>query len=611
MKTKIISIGIVILFFLVSLNAVGTDSDVEIENDCGCSSDNFDFEDYGHDPIECDCGCSDVLEYEEYRCGLVEPDNWREIGVFEDIQPTGYLPPTWDWRSQGGCNEIGIRHQGNCGSCWAFATVAPLEYNIKIKDGVTVDLSEQWLVNCNTYGYSCGGGWFVHSHHYDTPGKPPHKGIGAVYESDCPYTGKDDTCGGPYPHPYVLDGWAYVGSGSGVPSVDAIKQAIYTYGPVSVAVRADAAFKDYNGGLFETNEGGNVNHAVTLVGWNDNYQGQGVWILRNSWGTGWGDNGYMYIKYGTSQVGYAACFVIYQGNGVGYLSKKLYGQNYYEKGGDVKNYNAVGMPGGSQYAVRLSESGWPNAQEGWTRYEFNVGDKSDLINIIQIGVEIADKSSWGNGPHIYAFKWTSNSWGDPIVKNLNMPKNVLNWYWYVLPTGDYVKSDGTVRIWIYAEPDDDIILDEVGVRYKLKPKSNLDASCSPNPLTWTEVKPGDTKTGTITVTNVGETGSLLNWKVVSGYPNWITCSKTSGNNLPKGSTDTITLTIQASSQDQDTRTGKIRLENSDDSTDFKEFSVSITTKKSLSWRFFLDFSNLLNRFPFFKDFSSNFLINFR
>ena len=106
------------------------------------------------------------------------------------------------------------------------------------------------------------------------------------------------------------------GAEDAVPSVDAIKQAIYTYGPISVAVCAGSHFQAYSGGIFNTSEscGSDViNHAVVLVGWNDNNGTDGYWILRNSWGTSWGMAGYMYIGYGVSQVGYGANFIEYAG----------------------------------------------------------------------------------------------------------------------------------------------------------------------------------------------------------------------------------------------------------------------------------------------------------
>ncbi len=221
-----------------------------------------------------------------------------------DGNPSG-LPAAFDWRDYGGVTSV--KSQGSCGSCWAFATVGPLEANIKIEDGVEKNLSEQYLVSCNTDGWGCSGGWWAHDYHQWK--KPPSESeAGAVLEAESPYVASDTSCGGPYSHPYQIDSWTYVGSSWGVPSVEDIKQAIYDHGPVSVAVCVNSDFQYYTSGVFTGPECTDINHAVVLVGWND---ADGAWILRNSWGSWWGESGYMRIAYGTSEVGYSANYVVY------------------------------------------------------------------------------------------------------------------------------------------------------------------------------------------------------------------------------------------------------------------------------------------------------------
>lgn len=227
------------------------------------------------------------------------------------------LPPTFNWATSD--NYLGapkltpIRNQGNCGSCWAFATVAAFEGNIYIKDNVSRDLSEQFLVSCNTDNWNCEGGWWGHKYHYDTT-IPNDPNPGAVYESTFPYVAYEAPCNAPYARPYRLNGWYYVAGIWQIPSVEQLKNAIYNYGPVSVAVCAGSAFQNYRNGIFSTDErtycNGGINHAVNLVGWNDN---ENTWILRNSWGTGWGENGYMRIVRGISNIGYNASYVVYNG----------------------------------------------------------------------------------------------------------------------------------------------------------------------------------------------------------------------------------------------------------------------------------------------------------
>jgi len=239
-------------------------------------------------------------------CGFKIPEDWWVNASFDDsleLRATGDLPDKFDWRSQGGCTRI--KNQGACGSCWAFGTVAPLESIIKITQGITVDLSEQFLVSCNNNGWGCQGGYWAHNYHVNP---------GAVLEEDFPYAAQNKPCGGPYDHPYKIEDWKYIGGSSNVPSVEAMKQAIYDYGPISAAVTVTSAFQSYNGGVFNVNSNSAPNHAIALVGWDDDKGSDGAWILRNSWGTGWGLDGYMYIAYGCSKIGYSSNYIIYEIN---------------------------------------------------------------------------------------------------------------------------------------------------------------------------------------------------------------------------------------------------------------------------------------------------------
>jgi C1A family cysteine protease len=245
----------------------------------------------------------------EELCGLIPPPDWQESARFDPCVKKLDLPSSFDWRDFGGLPPV--RNQGGCGSCWAFATVGPLECNIKIKDGITVDLSEQYLVSCNTNDWGCSGGWWAHAYHQWK--KDACYDIGAVPEWDFPYRARDLACDCPYTHTYLIDSWLYIGSSSGVPGIDAMKQAIMEHGPISVAVVANSAMQAYDGGVFNQSASGIINHGVVLVGWDDNQGDSGIWIMRNSWGSWWGENGYMRIEYGCSKIGYGASYIDYPG----------------------------------------------------------------------------------------------------------------------------------------------------------------------------------------------------------------------------------------------------------------------------------------------------------
>ena len=230
----------------------------------------------------------------ENLCGLVEPPDWRQTGKFDG----GYkgelgLPTSWDWRDQGVVTNV--QNQGSCGSCWAFGTIGSYESCVAVAGGGLDDLSEEWLLDCNTLGYGCNGGWWGYPDMYD----------GVPLESCYPYVGSESTCNTSCPKYHPMADWYYVGNSSSVPSTTDLKNAMYEQGPLSVAVCVDSYFQAYTGGIFTHTSSGQPNHAVILVGWDDS---GGYWIMKNSWGTGWGESGYMRIAWGANSIGYAASY---------------------------------------------------------------------------------------------------------------------------------------------------------------------------------------------------------------------------------------------------------------------------------------------------------------
>jgi hypothetical protein len=244
-------------------------------------------------------------------CGTEFETDWYKDFEFDPCTPKDDLPEYFDWRDSGGLTPV--RNQGSCGSCWAFAAVGIVESAVLRGLGESENLSEQWLVSCNPWDYGCDGGWTGPAVGMMTLGghSDPCGHNGAVLETDFPYAQWDKPCNCPYPHEYWMDDWAYVGSAYGTPSVAQIKQAIYDHGPVAVAIYASDAMDAYNGGIFNACEYGPVNHAVVICGWDDTQGSNGVWFVRNSWGSIWGEGGYMRIEYGCNRVGYAACYVEY------------------------------------------------------------------------------------------------------------------------------------------------------------------------------------------------------------------------------------------------------------------------------------------------------------
>jgi len=207
------------------------------------------------------------------------PDNATEAEVIK-FDASVELPAKKDWREAGAV--LPIKNQGSCGSCWAFAAVAALEGAHKIKTGELTDLSEQQLVDCSyRYGnQGCEGGWPLKELQYVRDNQ------GLDTEESYPYM---TTMG------YCHYNRKYVGSlikqiyRTQTGSEASLAMCIAGYGPIAVAVDATEMLS-YSGGIYSNLRCNphNLNHAVTVVGYTPD-----SWIIKNSWSTGWGEQGYM------------------------------------------------------------------------------------------------------------------------------------------------------------------------------------------------------------------------------------------------------------------------------------------------------------------------------
>ena len=222
------------------------------------------------------------------------------------------IPLVFDWRNRKGQNWItSIKNQGGCGSCWAFAAVALAEAirNVHQNDpNIDIDLSEQYMVSDCLHDNSCCGGFcddalnFIK--YYGVPDEECmfyYDGGGCSCDDNCAncnykslgcsdYTCSDRCADWDSRLDYVAD-WQDLGSYN----VNAIKRYISINGPVAVYM----GIGDYYGGFFDgtiyrCGYDGGTNHAVLIVGYNDYSQ---YWIVKNSWGIGWGSLGYFFVGY--------------------------------------------------------------------------------------------------------------------------------------------------------------------------------------------------------------------------------------------------------------------------------------------------------------------------
>jgi C1A family cysteine protease len=211
------------------------------------------------------------------------------------MSATGVSASTFDWRDKDGKNWMTpVKNQGSCGSCWAFGVIGAVEAVIRIdaddasKD---IDLSEQHLVSeCCSAG-DCGGG-------YPTGALAYIRDHGVSNETCFSYRARNSACtpcDGWAEYAWKIEDFAYIDS-----NTDTYKWALQEYGPMVVVVKVPDDWFYYTGGIYEPtvsfSDGvGWANHCVVLVGYNDAGE---YWIVKNSWGEGWGENGYAKVRYG-------------------------------------------------------------------------------------------------------------------------------------------------------------------------------------------------------------------------------------------------------------------------------------------------------------------------
>ena len=225
----------------------------------------------------------------------------------------------FDWRNVGGTDYVTpARNQGNCGDCWAFASTGALESYTLINGAYNADLnlSEQVLVSCAGAGSCSGGPLDLAATYVKVTGLP----VEGVY----PYTATNGTCSkasaGWQQNTDKINSWSWLTNGT--PTVDTIKNGIYTYGPIVISMEVYSDFYAYKSGVYSHTTGTNLGgHAVLAIGYADDsaYPGGGYFIVKNSWGTNWGEGygnepgGYFRIAYSelTSPVKFGSQSIVY------------------------------------------------------------------------------------------------------------------------------------------------------------------------------------------------------------------------------------------------------------------------------------------------------------
>lgn len=279
------------------------------------------------------CVVKTLRERHDYEAKFIDKETWVALTKTDHASliafwetaaesiPTSALPNEWDWSDIEGVNYVSEpREQGECGSCYAIATIEMIEARLRILTNKSFDelLSAAFLLSCGLYTEGCDGG-------YPTLALKFIEEFGLVPESCFPYSDDPKSCSevcdmDSIPYKISVKNYGYVGGFYGGASEELIMKELRARGPLTISFNPSSTFSYYSSGIYTCksqrdsssdvvsafsmydcnidNEA--VTHSTLLVGWGE-LKGKKYWKVLNSWGSNYGEDGYFLIERGTDE----------------------------------------------------------------------------------------------------------------------------------------------------------------------------------------------------------------------------------------------------------------------------------------------------------------------
>jgi cathepsin X len=248
------------------------------------------------------------------KTDIESPFTWRANEI------NGPLPDNFSWNNVNGTNFLGTTKNQHlpqyCGSCWAHGTTSALSDRIAIKRGSAfpeIDISVQVLLDCDKKNSGCNGGWplqaldYIHKNGITDSTCAPYQALSwqegnkCTAESICKECQPTGNCYVPKSYNvYKIDEYGQLPS----LNADAIKNEIYARGPVACGINASPIVNWTGSGVFDKNVSGELNHIISIVGWGveNDANKTPYWVVRNSWGEYWAEQGYMKVARGKNMI---------------------------------------------------------------------------------------------------------------------------------------------------------------------------------------------------------------------------------------------------------------------------------------------------------------------